>query len=435
MANEEFKHLQLSDIDKLMQIEDERVQIAELDDVSRWIELALDHIPAFKKHSKSLLKIEEYFDETGLEGDDLHLWRAYRSLFAQRFSGIYDDILEVTDVIAADLFKYFIRNQQLKTAKSRFSKEAIPFTFLGRSEDYYFTYTHDLERPIAVISIPQGRVSSAWNWLAIPHEIGHNIFAHFIDYESELWDKIKVNLKGHKFSVNRINLPKTTSARQLMGTIWRYWLDELIADVFGVLFTGPSFAMSRQEDAIQAAIQIGDAHLNVWDIEGMSMSKHPSCLIRPLLANRILKELGFERECDDLNKRWFKIIERYEPNDEILWVDYKHGERIDLFTIQSSEILKSFDLILPVILNSKMKCFEGAKLLDIVQFDQIDYTIVRIVADDLINGVAEFERFIKPRHILAASRIAFEENPDEADRIHSSAMKSLIHYKKKHMED
>jgi hypothetical protein len=418
-----------------MQIEDERVQIAELDDVSRWIELALDHIPAFKKHSKSLLKIEEYFDETGLEGDDLHLWRAYRSLFAQRFSGIYDDILEVTDVIAADLFKYFIRNQQLKTAKSRFSKEAIPFTFLGRSEDYYFTYTHDLERPIAVISIPQGRVSSAWNWLAIPHEIGHNIFAHFIDYESELWDKIKVNLKGHKFSVNRINLPKTTSARQLMGTIWRYWLDELIADVFGVLFTGPSFAMSRQEDAIQAAIQIGDAHLNVWDIEGMSMSKHPSCLIRPLLANRILKELGFERECDDLNKRWFKIIERYEPNDEILWVDYKHGERIDLFTIQSSEILKSFDLILPVILNSKMKCFEGAKLLDIVQFDQIDYTIVRIVADDLINGVAEFERFIKPRHILAASRIAFEENPDEADRIHSSAMKSLIHYKKKHMED
>ncbi|MFH1515126.1 MAG: hypothetical protein ABIG42_06675, partial [bacterium] len=121
-----FKSLELADIKILKEIESERIQIAELDDVSRWIDLAISSIPEFKKYQDSLLKIEEYFEESGLEGDDLHLWRAYKNLFAQRFSGIYDDVLQVTDVIAHDLFKYFATHTRLKEARSRYSRGTIP---------------------------------------------------------------------------------------------------------------------------------------------------------------------------------------------------------------------------------------------------------------------------------------------------------------------
>ena len=191
--------------------------------------------------------------------------------------------------------------------------------------------------------------------------------------------------------------------------------------------------VTGQEDAIQAAAESGGAHIGIWDMEDMAMSKHPTSLIRPLLANRILRELGFDRECDDLNKRWYGIIERYETNDELLWIDFRPEGRIDMFSICVDEILKSFEIVLPEILSAKMKCFGGSSLLDIVQFDNVDYVIVCVVSDELLGGIDEFERFVKPRHILAASRLAFESYPDKADLIHGSAIKALIHFKNTHM--
>lgn len=434
-----FKSIHLANIDTLRDIENERVVIAELDDVSRWIDLAISSIPTLAKHQKELLRIEEYFEETGLEGDDLHLWRAYRNLFAQRFSGVYDDILEVTDVITSDLFKYFISHIHLKDTKSRFSTATIPLTFLGRTEDYYFTYTHDMERPIAVISIPQGRVSSIWNWLAIPHEIGHNIFEHFIDYERELWSKIKPALEKQRFKINRINFPSNISGKQVIQIVWRFWLDELVADIFGVLFTGPAFVMSRHDDAMFAAEHSEGISTSIWNVNDMEMSKHPVPFIRPLIGSRILSFLGFDDIANTLNDRWLNISSRYlsenpKAQDELLWIDYTHSEKVELFTIPVDELLRSFDTILHKILFGKMKCLGDMALTEIIMFDNLDNVISKVVADELSGGIDEFAKYVKPRHLIAASRMAFEKEPELADIIHASAMRGLIYYKNHHIE-
>jgi len=434
LSKKMFKTFHLADIDTLREIENGRVAIAELDDVSRWIDLAISSIPTLAKYQKALIKIEEYFEESGLECDDLHLWRAYRNLFAQRFSGIYDDILEVSDVITNDLFRYFINHAHLKDAKSRFAKETIPLTFLGRTEDYYFTYTHDTERPIAVISIPQGRVSSVWNWLAIPHEIGHNIFAHFIDYERELWDKVRRVLEKQRFKVNRINFSHNISGKKIIQTIWRFWLDELVADIFGVLFTGPSFVMSRHDDAMIAAEQSEGISTAIWNVDDMEMTKHPVAYIRPLIGGRILKVLGFEDIGNALDERWLGVCSRYTSSQDLIWVDYTTSGRVELFTISADEMLRSFDAILPEILFSEMKCLGGVALTDIIRFDNLDNVISRVVAEELIAGIDEFTEYIKPRHILAASRMAFENEPEHADVIHASAMRGLIYYKNNYIE-
>ena len=430
-----FEPLKLADINSLLEIEEERMQVAELDDVSRWIELALSRIPVLSNYQEALCKIEEYFDETGLEGDDLHLWRAYRDLFAQRFSRIYDDILEVTDVIAADMFNYFVHNPVLKNVKSRFTKGTIPFTFLGRTEDYYFTYTHDTERPVAVISIPQGRISSVWNWCAIPHEIGHNIFAHFIDFERELWGKISHILSEHRFKVNRLQYPLKTTSKKIISLIMRAWLDEIMADIFGVLFTGPAFVMDRQEDAMVLVGKSGDAHVSSWDIEDMSMVRHPTAYIRPLFCTMILRELDFQNAADALDDRWCKLHKNVRKRGELLWVDdVPPNNPVELLTIPIDEMLRIYSLFLPVILHGKMKCFGGAALTDIIHFDQLDFVISTVVAEGLLSGANEYARFVKPRHILSASRIAFERNPGKSETIHTSAMQGLVHFKKNHLE-
>ncbi|MBU1023437.1 hypothetical protein KKB99_04020 [bacterium] len=429
-----FKSLELADIKILKEIESERIQIAELDDVSRWIDLAISSIPEFKKYQDSLLKIEEYFEESGLEGDDLHLWRAYKNLFAQRFSGIYDDVLQVTDVIAHDLFKYFATHTRLKEARSRYSRGTIPLTFLGKSEDYYITYTHDMEHPIAVISIPQGRVSSVWNWLAIPHEIGHNIFAHYIDFESELWGKINRLLQKGRFRINLLDFSSKISGKKIMQTIWRFWLDELVADVFGVLFTGPAFVMSRHSDSVQAAEEMGGIDLAIWNLDEMEMSRHPTASIRPLLGSKMLRILGFEDIGDELDERWFEICRQYSSTGDLLWVNETPDGVKKLFTIPIDEMLRSFDIIIPEILTGSLKCLGGESLMNIIRFDNLDFVISRVVADELINGIDEFARYVKPRHLLSATRLAFESHPDQADLIHSSAMKGLIYYKNNHSD-
>ena len=429
-----FEPLKLADIDSLLEIVEERKQVAELDDVSRWIELALSRIPVLSDCRNALCRIEEYFDETGLEGDDLHLWRAYRDLFAQRFSRIYDDILEVTDVIAGDMFNHFIRSPHLKNVKSRFAEGTIPFTFLGRTEDYYFTYTHDTERPVAVISIPQGRISSVWNWCAIPHEIGHNIFAHFIDYERELWGKDNHILSEHRFKIRRLKYPLKTSTGKIIRLIMRSWLDEMMADIFGVLFIGPAFVMDRQEDAMVLSGKSGDAHISTWDVEEMSMVKHPTAYIRPLFCTMILRELDFQHAADALDDRWCKLHKDVLKRGELLWIDdVPASNPVDLLAIPIDEMLRIYSLILPVILHGKMKCLGGAALTDIIHFEHLDFVISTVVAEGLSTGVNEFARHVKPRHILSASRIAFERDPEKAETIHTSAMQGLVHFKKKHM--
>lgn len=426
--------LKLADIKTLLEIEEERTQVAELDDVNRWIELALSSIPEISVYQEALLKIEEYFEEVGLEGDDLHLWRAYRDLFAQRFSRIYDDILEVTDVIASDLFNYFIRNPRLKDVKSRLSGGTIPFTFLGRTEDYYFTYTHDTERPVAVISIPHGVISSVWNWLAIPHEIGHNIFAHFFDYEKELLEKVTRALSGHRFEVHFKSFPKHSSGKKIIRTVWRAWLDELVADTFGVLFTGPAFVMDRQEDAVRVATRYGSVNESVWDVENNVLEKHPVFYIRPLLGSRMLRELDFPHLADLLDERWFNLYPDIRKKGEIIWVDEKPEGSVELFSVPIDEIMRSFELILPIVLHSGMKSLNGMSISEIIHFDKLDFVIATMVAQDMIAEVNKFARFVKPRHILAASRIAFESDPKNAEIIHACATNALLHFKNTYME-
>jgi len=427
--------LKLADIKTLLEMEEERTQVAELDDVSRWIELALSGIPDLAVYHEALLKIEEYFEETGLEGDDLQLWRAYRDLFAQRFSRVYDDILEITDVIATDLFNYFVHNPLLRNVKSRFSECTIPFTFLGKTEDYYFTYTHDAEHPVAVISIPQGLVSSAWNWLAIPHEIGHNIFAHFINYEKELLEKVTEVLSNHSFKINMIDYPHRSSGKKIMETIWRTWIDELMADLFGVLFTGPAFVMDRQEDATRVSSRACvDVNISLWDVQNMVLERHPTFYLRPLLGTKMLRILDFPHLAEILDHRWFELYPNIRKKGEIIWVDEKPDGNIQLFSIPVDEMLRCFDLILPVMLKSKMKSLGGAPLIDIIHFDELDFVISTVVAQDIINQTNKFARFVKPRHILAASRIAFESDPKKAEIIHTSATQALLHFKNTYME-
>lgn len=415
----------LGDINELKQIGQDREGDAELADVRRWVKIA-KQTTTLAAHKKNWDDVLGYFEEHGVEDDDLHLWRSYRSLITQRKMGIYNDVLALTDIIAVDYYREFFDSPSLEGMLRRYAQNALPLTFLGRSEDYYFTYTHAHEHPIALVSIPRKGTTSIWNWLALPHEIGHNIFDNVIGYERELGRKIRTVLSNERFKIPGPRLPYGLKKSALMEIIWNSWLDETMADIYGTLFAGPAFVMARQEDSCDIAADIGGTHITLWDVKGMDMMKHPVCHFRVCICTEVLRRIGFAGDAAEIDLRW----ETLHPKiTEYVWFDPSTGYK-ELFRISRAELTRAMNLVMDVVLNRKMRVLNNESLLDLIRYTPEEHAMVLQIEWELTRKNPRFPKGARPRMVLAASRFAFERDPGLADLIQENAVKGIKKLKK-----
>jgi len=411
----------LGDIAELKQIGQEREGAAELADVRRWVKIA-KKTRTLAVHAEEWDAVQGYFEENGVEDDDLHLWRSYRTLITQRKMGIYNDFLTQTDILAQDYYYNFFSSSLLEGTLKRYAADALPLTFLGRSEDYYYTYTHAHEHPIALVSIPRKGVTSAWNWLALPHEIGHNIFDNVIGYERELGRKVRSVLSAERFKIPGGRLPYHLAKTALMEIIWTFWLDEAMADIIGTLFAGPAYVMARQEDSCDIAADLGGAHITLWDVKGMEMMKHPVCHFRVCICTEVLRRIGFAGDAAELDLRWQGIHPRVT---EYVWFDPAAGYK-ELFRISRKELTRAMNLLLDVALDRNIRVLNNHSLVELIRYTPEEHSLVLQLERELTHRNPRFPRAARPRMILAASRFAFERDPENADLIHENAVKGIL---------
>jgi len=410
----------LGDIAELKLIGQEREGAAEIADVRRWVRIA-KQTRTLQAHTDRWDAVEEYFEEHGVEDDDLHLWRSYRSLITQRKMGVYNDLLTLTDILGQDYYRSFFDSPLLEGTLRRYASDALPLTFLGHSEDYYYTYTHAHEHPIALISIPRKGTTSVWNWLALPHEIGHNIFDNVIGYERELGRKIRAELSNERFKIPGGRLPYHLPKTALMEIVWTFWLDEAMADIIGTLFAGPAYVMARQEDSCDIAADLGGAHITLWDVKGMEMMKHPVCHFRVCICTEVLRRIGFAGDAAELDLRWKEI---HPTITEYVWFDPAAGYR-ELFRISRSELTRAMNILLDVALNRKVRVLNNHSLLEVTHYTPEEHALVLQIEEELTRKRPSFPKEARPRMVLAASRFAFERDPESADLIHENAVKGI----------
>ncbi len=410
----------LGDINELKLVGQEREGAAELEDVIRWVKIA-KQTKTLAAHSEKWDAVQEYFEEHGVEDDDLHLWRAYRSLITQRKMGVYNHLLTLTDIIGADYYRQFFDSPLLKGTLRRYAADALPLTFLGRSEDYYFTYTHAHEHPIALISIPRKGATSVWNWLALPHEIGHNIFDNVIGYERELSRKIRAVLSAERFKIPGKRLPYRLPKAALMEIVWTFWLDEAMADIIGTLFAGPAYVMARQEDSCDIAADLGGAHITLFDVKGMDMMKHPVCHFRVCICTEVLRRIGFAGDAAELDLRWADV---HPDITEYVWFD-PAADYVELFRISREELTRAMNMLLDVILDRKIRVLNGHSLTEVIRYTPEEHAMVLQIEQELTRDRPRFPKDARPRMVLAASRFAFERDPEAADMIHENAVKGI----------
>jgi len=411
----------LGNIDELRCIDSEREAQAELTDVIKWTGLAKS-IDSLAESKADWDRVLEYFEETGVEGDDLHLWRAYCTLIQQRYARIYDDILRITDILARDYFFSFIRSPRLKRARIRYTVEAVPLTFLGRSEDYFYTYTITTERPIAIISVPTSGIESAWSWLALPHEIGHNISANVIGLLKEITGKVDKRLRKHRYHING-KPPFGVSHSEMFKHLWHAWMDEVVADFIGILYAGPAYVLSRLQDAVPDAYgveRVEDFQISVAD---MQVPPHPNCYIRIFFLCRMLELLDFQEEARVILKRWKS---KHRSIDCIHVLD-PGRHQAELFTIPVEELLRSFEAVVDVLCCSPQASLGKNNLCDIIRYTPLDFEVTKYISGQLTRSDdMDIPDLARPGQILAASRLAFERDPEEADCIHSNTIRGIL---------
>ncbi len=410
----------LGDISELKQIGQEREGAAEIADVQRWVRIAR-RTKTLAAHSKKWEAVLDYFEEHGMEDDDIHLWRSYRSLISQRKMGLYNDLLTLTDILGQDYYRTFFDSPLLKGTLKRYAADALPLTFMGRSEDYYYTYTHAHEHPIALISIPRKGATSVWNWLALPHEIGHNIFDNVIGYERELGRKIRTVLSNERFKIPGRRLPYGLNKSALMEIVWNFWLDEAMADIIGTLFAGPAYVMARQEDSCDIAADLGGAHITLWDVKGMDMMKHPVCHFRVCICTEVLRRIGFAGDAAELDLRWQQV---HPKITEYVWFDPTTGYR-ELFRISQTELTRAMNMILDVVLDRHVRVLNNHSLLEILRYTPDEHALVLQIDGELTEDRPQIQKDARPRMVLAASRFAFERDPNNADLIHNNAIRAI----------
>ncbi|MBK6431481.1 hypothetical protein [Candidatus Amarolinea dominans] len=140
---------------------------------------------------------------------------------------------------------------------------------------------------IPVISIPLSDYDAPDRWQALAHEIGHHIFWNgvtldeFVPLQNRMCQAVMDAL------CRKLGVDFSTAEEAIVGrlNLWNLWMEEVFADICGVLFAGPMFALSAQD---LAAVSVSKD----TELVGVKNDAHPSLYLRPLIALQVVREIA-----------------------------------------------------------------------------------------------------------------------------------------------
>ena len=144
---------------------------------------------------------------------------------------------------------------------------------------------------IPVVSIPLSDYDAPERWQALAHEMGHHVFWNAVVLEEFVALQTHLRQAVGEAILQRLGVTNDShvESKPLLKRIdlWGHWLEEVFADVCGVLFAGPAFAYSAQ-DLAAASVSTLD------DLVGADDQAHPSLYLRPLIALQVMREIAQE---------------------------------------------------------------------------------------------------------------------------------------------
>jgi len=412
-------------------------RVGTYDEIKAWLDHIKEHpLDCFENRidiselNRELAEFFEDIDARGADGKLLYpikqrIWKDLREFLIQRWTSVHKNELRVLDVIIENLCK--------DANVAPMLSESI-FCLFGDADRSFYTLPSEYSRPIHLIAVPHSSIQNIWNWLVLPHELGHDMFIDIRQLANELEHLVVKALEPYALSVGWVNVPRWEPAinqvrwelidgTQLIRELWTEWVFELFPDLLATLMCGPAYLMQLQE------ILRFDA-FSWWTMDPTQRyfggpDPHPVGHVRSLLVSSAIRRLGYEHHADALDERLLRTA-RIPATISWLFRTSEVEQPVLLFEVQWIELLKSGLLISKIILDTPLESLGQKKLLDFIQFSHADQEISETEARNILSTQQKNDPRTRARHLLAAARIAFESEPQKADTIHKVALSKLL---------
>lgn len=148
--------------------------------------------------------------------------------------------------VVSNLYRSFINTKKRESLQVPQVSAPTPLAFFQSNGDQgpYTITSESMQKlfgsPVAVVSLPATYRNHGLLWCSLAHEVcGHDVVHADPDLVPELVAGVRSMFTGSSFSPNGQLTPNLLSA-----LLWSYWIDEAVADVYGVLNMGPTFTLN-----------------------------------------------------------------------------------------------------------------------------------------------------------------------------------------------
>jgi hypothetical protein len=147
--------------------------------------------------------------------------------------------------VISDLYRSFLDKTKRVQLNIQLNEQLPPLAFfqnVGDQGPYTIPASDlqsDIQTDIGVVSLPSTYRDDPILWLSLAHETGGHDVVHADKGLIEALQQGVLNL----FGASAAN-PSNVTPAQLPGLLWAYWMDETVADVYGLLNVGPQFALN-----------------------------------------------------------------------------------------------------------------------------------------------------------------------------------------------
>lgn len=217
-------------------------------------------------------------------------------------------------------------------------------------------YAGGFDLPMPYIVAPRFGSEQIWTWLAYVHEVGHHVYRNVKGLRDELAVNVMMTLGS---------LGEDTT----MQSIWFRWLEEIFADLFGLLQVGRAYAASQQRMLLYIPSRAMEQSATYDDPrKGLLRAPddtHPPAHLRTHLAIqalRIINTSSSSEKLPELQERWDGLFlegEDIDTTDLHLLVQgvYKEFPFREMFEIGET--------VLEVMLTTELYALEKRKLKDV----------------------------------------------------------------------
>lgn len=408
-----------------------RIEV-DLMEVERVIELAR-RTPGLLEYEDELQQLSVFFevatqhyrqnDPKGLTGL-VAFWERYRDAVIQRYTAVTPVELLAADKVVKAVFQRYLG--EVPNANIAYTPDAAPIVYGGEGGlGAYFTHPPGWNRPFAIINLPHTAFDNAWQWLALPHETGHDTYASVEGLDAELENALDarmreavrdglVTIPDISVDLSEFEVPYQIeySGEQFLAKVWRSWANEVQADMVGLLNCGGAAVVALQQI-------IGFEGDDFWEIfpaengvdDGPEV--HPTSYVRNALNIEALRLIGHNSLADEVQTRF----EALRPQiSHIIW---RLARTVVVAQVPVDEMVRSAQIAAEVLISNTLDSLGGKSYRDLGDFIPEDQGIVDAMADLLVKGDPTFAQLdgATPRHALAATMFAFEKDRRKAEII------------------